>query len=107
MDVNPEHYSPLPIPTILDKTAEATPEKTIYSITKTLDPADGWRDVTYKDLADAVNRAAWWLERKFGKSETFETLAYLAPADIRYSIFVIAAAKVGYQVSSATACACL
>ena len=102
MEVNPEQSSPLPIPTILDKGAEATPQKTIYSIAKTLNPADGSTDVTYKEMADAVNRAAWWLESRFGKSETFETLAYLAPADIRYSIFVIAAAKVGYQVSFST-----
>lgn len=45
-----------------------------------------------------MNRAAGWLEVTFGRSSTFETMAYIGPNDIRYFIFVLAASYVGYKV---------
>jgi hypothetical protein len=90
----------LPVPIILDQTANTDPQKIAYSVAKTVDPWDGFRDINFGELAAAVNRAAWWLDAKFGKSDSFETLAYLAPGDLRYPILTIAASKVGYKVHS-------
>ena len=61
---------------------------------------DGFLNVTCGDFARAVNRAAGWLEDIFGQSLTFDTLAYLGPSDIRYTIFVLGASKVGFKVNN-------
>ena len=61
---------------------------------------DGFLNVTCGDFARAVNRAAGWLEDIFGQSLTFDTLAYLGPSDIRYTIFVLGASKVGFKVTN-------
>ena len=60
----------------------------------------GYTKVSYHDFANAINGAAWWLEEKFGRSEEFQTLAYIGPNDLRYNVFVLAAIKAGYKVSS-------
>lgn len=60
---------------------------------------DGLINITYGEFARAINRAAGWLEDKFGRSTSFDTLAYIGPSDIRYGIFFLAATKLGYKVS--------
>jgi hypothetical protein len=61
---------------------------------------DGLIDVTCGDFARAVNRAAGWLEDNFGRSSSFDTLAYIGPSDIRYFMFLLGASKVGYKVET-------
>lgn len=73
--------------------------------------------VTVGELANAINRAAWWLDDTLGKpGKGFPTVAYLGPSDLRYLIFVVAAVKAGYKVGDTfiihgwtivTDCACL
>ncbi|PVI02245.1 acetyl-CoA synthetase-like protein [Periconia macrospinosa] len=58
--------------------------------------SDGYRTVTYKELANAVNGLAWWLDANLGPSTTFEVLAYVGPNDVRYFAFMLAAVKAGY-----------
>ena len=60
---------------------------------------EGYRKITYEDLANAVNGAAWWLEKTLGRSETFGTLAYIGPNDLRYNVLILGAVKAGYKVS--------
>ena len=62
---------------------------------------DGFRDVNYLQLANAINACAWWIEDHIGKGHNFETLAYIGPSDLRYAIITVAAIKTGYKVSSA------
>lgn len=78
--------------------AREQPHKLYGSIARTSNPQDGFDDITYLRFANAINRASWWLERTFGRSTTFETIAYSGPFDLRYPIFIIAAVKVGYKV---------
>lgn len=72
-----------------------------------------------KELANAINRIAWWIDRAIGHSETFETLAYMGAMEIRYGVLFFAAIKCGYEflvpsarnslfgnVSLLTACNC-
>ncbi|KAK2595805.1 hypothetical protein QQS21_006568 [Conoideocrella luteorostrata] len=60
--------------------------------------ADGFRAITNLEVWNAVNRVAWWLDENLGRSQNFETLAYLGPGDLRYSIILLAAMKTGYKV---------
>lgn len=50
----------------------------------------GYRDVSYLAFANAINRAALWLG---DVSDPEETLVYMGPGDLRYQIFILAAAK--------------
>ena len=58
----------------------------------------GYRKITYKGLANAINGAAWWLHQTLGPGHNFETLAYIGPNDFRYNVFILGAVKAGYKV---------
>lgn len=60
---------------------------------------EGYKKITYEDFANAVNGAAWWLEKTLGRSENFDTLAYIGPNDLRYNVLILGAIKAGYKVS--------
>lgn len=87
----------LPLPAVWDHIAENEPDRALFSIATGSEVQDGYRDITARIMADAIHRAAWFLERELGRSTTFETLCYLGPSDLRYHIILAAASKVGYQ----------
>lgn len=97
---NQPAYGSRLLPQVLDDLAASKPKRIYASFPKTFDLKDGFRDVTVSQMSLAVNAMAWWLERKIGKSSTFETVSYLGPPDIRYAIVFLAAVKCGYKVSS-------
>lgn len=68
------------IPTLVDEMAASTPNRVYASIPRNQDFTGGFDDVTFRILARAVNRAAFWIENKLGKSAHFETIAYLGPS---------------------------
>ena len=59
----------------------------------------GFIDVSYKQLSNAINGTAWWLkENTVGEEQGFETVAYAGPDDLRFFILVMAAVKCGKRV---------
>ncbi|KAL6703871.1 hypothetical protein ACN47E_009005 [Coniothyrium glycines] len=63
--------------------------------------ADGYFKVTYKQLANAVHAVAWWIEENVGrpaKDDGSETIVYMGPNDLRYSILVLGSVMVGYKM---------
>ena len=60
----------------------------------------GYRDITWGDLANSVNGAAWWLRNTLGPGKNFEPLAYIGPNDIRYLALILGASKAGYIVKT-------
>lgn len=52
-------------------------------------------------MANAINRAAHRIVELCGKSKpnTFPTIAFIAPNDVRYIVTILASIKAGYQVS--------
>jgi hypothetical protein len=89
------------ITTTVDEIATHDPSRLFAIIPRTLDLDDGFSDVTFSDFACAIDKLAFRLEKKLGKSTEFETLAYMGPADIAYFMVVFAAVKVGYKVCRA------
>ncbi|KAL2835427.1 hypothetical protein BJY01DRAFT_259225 [Aspergillus pseudoustus] len=84
------------LPHIVDHYA-ATKPKAIYaeypvSLTTY---ADGYRPITFKAFANAINGIAWWLSEKLGPGDG-EILAYVGPNDLRYPVLVLGAIKAGY-----------
>ncbi|KAF2202541.1 putative AMP-binding enzyme [Delitschia confertaspora ATCC 74209] len=58
------------------------------------DLSKGFRDITYKQFANAIDYTASRLQELLGTASTpFETIAYAGPKDIRYAIIAVATAK--------------
>ncbi|RYP62963.1 hypothetical protein DL769_007102 [Monosporascus sp. CRB-8-3] len=67
------------IPHIVDDLAKSDPERIVYSFPKSQDVSKGFRDVTARNLASAVDKVAWWLQKEIGRSSSFETIGYIGP----------------------------
>lgn len=84
---------------VADELAKMTPERIYATVTKSPSNIEsGFRDVTIRQFADAVNCAAWSIRSQFGESDNFDVIAYIGVSDIRYAIYLYAAIKTGYQV---------
>ena len=88
------------IVSLIDSYAVDDPNRAWASLPKDgEDLTKGFVNVNYKQFANAINHAAWWLEKQFpGHAGSFETLAYAGPKDVRYPILAVAAVKCGKQV---------
>ncbi|PLB53450.1 acetyl-CoA synthetase-like protein [Aspergillus steynii IBT 23096] len=90
-------FEPRLLPHALDQEAIHNPDRLfcIHSVSlKSLD--NGWRRVTIGELAHAVNSFAWWIEKNVASRASPQRLVYIGPADIRYSICVLACMKLGH-----------
>lgn len=88
-------------PHIVDRLAKVTPSAVHALYPKsTVTYEEGYRAITYKDLANAVNGIAWWLHEALGPSDNFDVLAYVGPNDIRYIALLLGAMKTGHLVCS-------
>ena len=94
---------------LIDARASETPDR-VYAVQpiSPYDLSDGYREVSYKQLARAVNRAAWWLDEIMAPSaekgglelgaNKVPTFTYLGPNDIRWAFLSFAAFKTKRQV---------
>ncbi|KAJ8132621.1 hypothetical protein O1611_g996 [Lasiodiplodia mahajangana] len=95
---NAPRYGERLIPNIIDDIAANDPLRVFASIPLTEDLAGGYLDVSYQSVANAINRACWWLSETLGLANTAEVFSYMGPNDLRYPIFLVAAIKCGYQM---------
>jgi acyl-CoA synthetase (AMP-forming)/AMP-acid ligase II len=84
---------------IIDETARARPDAECFSIPRSDKPRDGWKPVSWAQVADAVNYAAHMITEQLGSPEpgTIPTIAYIGFDDPRYPIFMTGASKAGYK----------
>ncbi|KAI0144537.1 hypothetical protein GGR57DRAFT_325304 [Xylariaceae sp. FL1272] len=93
----PDNVGARLLPSLIDEIASSDPERILYSITRTGDPADGFLDISAAVFARAANRCAWFIHKLLGgPGKDFPTVAYMGPQDITYAILVIACHKTGY-----------
>ncbi|KAF2811621.1 putative NRPS-like enzyme [Mytilinidion resinicola] len=86
------------LPDVIDLRAQRSPQDIFARVpSSTATYGSGFRSVTILELSNAIKRVAWLLEEHLGKGQDHETLAYIGPNDLRYSIIVIAAVKAGYK----------
>ena len=102
----PIRYGHRLIPQLIDEGAKNSPDVSFWSIPRSSNLADGFRDINYAQVAGAINRVAWWINENVGKSTNFESLAYMGPPDLRYAILTVAAQKTGHTVSHRSAQPC-
>jgi acyl-coenzyme A synthetase/AMP-(fatty) acid ligase/thioester reductase-like protein len=79
------------LPAVLNKLAHDNPEGSIMALPKTSRPEQGYNDISYSRLANAVNKICHWLEELGAQSR--DVVAYLGPTDTRYPILLLAALK--------------
>lgn len=84
---------------IVDGAARTTPDSVYAELPRSpVDLSQGFRQVTYREFANAINGIAWWLHNSLGPSKAFETLTYIGPNDLRHNVLLLGAVKVGYKV---------
>ncbi|KAK1978397.1 male sterility protein [Colletotrichum cereale] len=83
------------LPAIIDERASREPDRICFSTPYTSEPRDGWRKVTNKGFANAINYLAHVILETCGAPApgTFPTIAYIGPNDI----MIVAAVKAGYK----------
>ncbi|KAI9702667.1 MAG: putative NRPS-like protein biosynthetic cluster [Bogoriella megaspora] len=86
------------LPDVLDRIGTATPDRIYASVPRSHDMRDGFRDLSCGQILRAVDSLALWILERHGKSEIFETLAYVGISDLRYAIVFFAAVKCGFKV---------
>jgi acyl-CoA synthetase (AMP-forming)/AMP-acid ligase II len=86
------------LPGIIDERAITHPDDAYASVPNTPQPQDGFKNISYGTFANAINRCAWWIEDHLGRGQNFETLVYVGPNDLRFSILTVAAVKTGHKV---------
>lgn len=87
------------LPQVVDRLAETDPVRVYASIPKSATSlSDGYQNVTMLKLASMVNRVAKWIETTIGAGGR-DTVAYIGPTDIRYTVMFLGAVKAGYKVS--------
>lgn len=89
------------VPQVLDELASTDPHRVYAAIPKTAEVKDGYQDVTVADLARAINFMAKWIEDKFSRSTTFETITYIGLSDLKGVVTFLAAVKTGYKARNA------
>ncbi|KAJ3840066.1 hypothetical protein F5878DRAFT_89134 [Lentinula raphanica] len=89
------------LPVALESLAHSTPNRVYACIPRSEDvEKDGFRDVTYKQLLNAVDAAAWWLDSEdVFSNERGQVFTYVGPRDLRYAILLLASIKTGRVVS--------
>ncbi|KAH8810616.1 hypothetical protein F5884DRAFT_257643 [Xylogone sp. PMI_703] len=86
------------IPHAIDDLGRDEPDRILYEFPRHNDLTQGFQSVSAGVFANAINRAAWYLEDSLGKGVNFETLGYIGPGDLRYLILTVAAIKAGYKM---------
>lgn len=96
----PPQYGQRLLNAVVDERAANGHERPYASIPKSSTVSDGFRDISYATLANAVNRCAHWLVESFGKPGDKNTIAYIGPSDMRYQLLSLGAVKSGHVVGT-------
>lgn len=83
----------------LDHISRTTPDRLYAAIPQSADLSDGFRDITFSDVARCSNFVANWIQDNVGRSQNFETLCYIGIPDLRSVAVFFGAVKCGYKVS--------
>ena len=87
------------LPQLLDEISKTSPNRLYASYPRSVEISQGFRDVAFQDMARAADSFAWWIHNRYGRSDKFESLAYMGIPDLRPPIIFLAAVKCGYKLS--------
>ena len=81
------------IPHIIDEYASNEPQRIYAVLVKSSNIHSAPEEITFGQLANAINACALWLQAHIGRPESVKTIAYLARSDLLTSILILAAIK--------------
>ena len=88
------------LPNIIDGMANTRPRALYAETPRSLGTYDeGYREITYGALANAINGVAWLLEKNLGQGRAHKTIAYIGANDLGYVTMILGAVKAGHKVS--------
>lgn len=67
---------------IPDHLAEAAPDHPLFSYPRTSNLQDGFRDISSRCFANAINRTSWYLRSLLGPPKHFDTVAYMGSSKL-------------------------
>jgi hypothetical protein len=82
----------------LDHLSKVSPNRLYASIPKTSDLAEGFRDITFQDMARCSDFVATLIEANIGRSTSFKTACFIGIPDLRSVAVFFGAVKCGYKV---------
>ncbi|KAI9705388.1 MAG: hypothetical protein M1820_005218 [Bogoriella megaspora] len=74
----------------LSNLAISEPSRIYAAVPKTNDLNDGFLDVTFSDMERMANALTGWIEDTWGRSSSFETIAYVGVPDLRSAVIFFA-----------------
>ncbi|KAL6853214.1 NRPS-like enzyme [Trichoderma novae-zelandiae] len=91
-----EHQETRSLINIIEDDAVKEPDRPFIFIPRSSRPQDGWKPVTYEQMANAVNHVAFTIRKMVAgdiQDDNFPTIAYIGPNDVRYVIIMLACIK--------------
>ncbi|KAH7347005.1 hypothetical protein BKA66DRAFT_614447 [Pyrenochaeta sp. MPI-SDFR-AT-0127] len=85
------------IPTIIDNNARTQPDRACFSIPRSEVLQNGFRDISWRTYANAINKTAHFISKEIGRSTSFDAVMYLGFPDLRAFIVLVALIKTGYK----------
>lgn len=71
------------LPNVVDDLARDESNRILFEQPLGSSADAGFQKTTCREFANAIKRAAWWLEKTLsGKSTTFETIGYIGPGEL-------------------------
>nr|POE68694.1 non-canonical non-ribosomal peptide synthetase fub8 [Quercus suber] len=67
------------LPQLVDDLASQEPDRIVYSLARSSDISQGFRHVTAREFAQAVDKTAWWLHSRIDVSTAIQTVGYIGP----------------------------
>src|SRR3569833_3870178 len=83
----------------IDQVAHDDPSRPFAYLPCSSEPRDGWRPLTYGEAVNGIDYVAHELVKTNGQppANSFPTVAYIGPNDLRYIFFLLGAVKAGYK----------
>jgi acyl-coenzyme A synthetase/AMP-(fatty) acid ligase len=78
---------------IIDNRAKNNHQRPFFILPHSKSPEDGYRNISYRQISNAINRAAWWLDKNLSTVDKAEPYAYFGPLDLRYIILMLGSVK--------------
>lgn len=97
--MNPLQSSEALLPQVAGHAAEQSSSRTIDLDIDGDWETEGYRNLSFGQVAKAVDAMAFWLDENLDVDKQFEPFAYYGSKDFQYAVVVLAAIKTGRKAS--------
>lgn len=98
IDIGEYEYGRTLMPTLIDRIAHYDPDRPYAELAVEGGALSAYRTISMAQLANAIDKAAYWMSEQFEGASTKGYVAYAGPQDLRYLLFVVAGIKTNRTV---------